>query len=63
MSAKRDIINVASTTLPAPTSSAMPVTTAEGNRCQGARLRFSVCSAMQNVVLWFGTEIWAFIGA
>jgi hypothetical protein len=30
MSDKRDIINVASTTLPAPTSSAMPVTTAEG---------------------------------
>jgi hypothetical protein len=28
------------------------------HRCQGTRLSFSVCSAMQNVVLWFGTEIW-----
>ena len=30
---------------------------------QGTRLRFLMCSAMQNVVLWFGTEIWAFTGA
>src|SRR5215472_697289 len=27
------------------------------------RLSFLVCSAMQNVVLWFGTESWAFTGA
>ena len=33
------------------------------HRCHGTRLRFFVCSAMQNVVLWLGTEIWAFIGA